>query len=168
LPSKRFSTSRLSLRISADVGKQYVPYLRRQLRAAHASLRSKVRELSAALVSDAQMSDLHKRFMGVGGPTDVLSFALDEDDRGRVIAGELIICVPEARRQARRMRTTIEREILLYALHGLLHLSGLDDRTPAGFAEMHRREDEILSKLGIGPVFAPRADRRDNRRNGER
>jgi len=163
----------LTLHVAARVGKQYVPYLRRHLRSAHAALRSTVRELSVALVGDAEMSALHERFMGIAGPTDVLSFAIEQDELARVVGGELVICVPEARRQARKMGTRPEREILLYALHGLLHLGGLDDRTPAGFVTMHRREDQILTRLGIGPVFAPRPGRRDNhrrdnRRNGER
>jgi len=45
-------------------------------------------------------------------------------------------------------------ELLLYALHGMLHLCGFDDRTDRGFRTMHRREDDILTALGFGPVFA--------------
>ena len=99
------------------------------------------------------MSQLHQRFLGIAGPTDVLTFELDHDSRGRVTAGEIVICVPEARRQARLRNTGVERELLLYALHGMLHLSGFDDRTAAGFGRMHQKEDEILARLGIGPVF---------------
>jgi probable rRNA maturation factor len=99
------------------------------------------------------MSQLHQRFLGIAGPTDVLTFELEHDPRGRVTAGEIVICVPEARRQARVRRITVERELFLYALHGMLHLSGFDDRTAAGFGRMHQKEDEILTRLGIGPVF---------------
>ena len=49
--------------------------------------------------------------------------------------------------------TQLNPELLLYAAHGVLHLCGLDDRTAAGFREMHRKEDEILTRLGVGPVF---------------
>ena len=45
--------------------------------------------------------------------------------------------------------------LLLYALHGMLHLCGFDDRTAAGFKRMHGTEDRILTRLGVGPVFAP-------------
>jgi hypothetical protein len=48
----------------------------------------------------------------------------------------------------------VERELLLYALHGMLHLAGFDDRTARGFATMHRTEDDILTRLGVGPVFS--------------
>lgn len=111
--------------------------------------------MSLALVGDATMSRLHKQYLGMPGPTDVLTFELDHDGSGRVIGGEVIVCVPEARRRAKKLGSTVEREVLLYALHGMLHLCGFDDRTAAGFRQMHRSEDDILTRLGVGPVFAP-------------
>jgi probable rRNA maturation factor len=99
------------------------------------------------------MAQLHERFMGIPGPTDVLTFPLDEDAGGRVTAGEVVVCVPEAVRRANFEGHPPERELLLYALHGLLHLCGYDDRTAGGFRRMHRTEDMILTQLGIGPVF---------------
>jgi rRNA maturation RNase YbeY len=97
---------------------------------------------------------LHEQFLGIGGPTDVLTFELDHDARGRVVAGEVVVCVPYAKLEARRRGVAVEKELLLYALHGMLHLCGFDDRTGRDFAIMHRREDEILKKLGVGTVFA--------------
>ena len=99
------------------------------------------------------MAALHEQFLGIPGPTDVLTFPLDEDGQGRVTAGEVVICVPEARRQAKRNGVGVERELLLYALHGMLHLCGYDDRTAAAFRTMHATEDRILTQLGVGPVF---------------
>ena len=128
--------------------------LRRKLPAAHIMISSPLRELSLALVGDARMSQLQKQFMGIPGPTDVLTFPLELDARGRTLSGEVVVCVPEARRQARARGTDAGREVLLYALHGLLHLSGFDDRTAAGFRRMHATEDRILTRLGVGPVFA--------------
>jgi probable rRNA maturation factor len=101
------------------------------------------------------MSELHQQFMGIAGPTDVLTFPLDLDSRGRPTAGEVVVCLPEARRQSKLRNVPVERELLLYALHGLLHLCGYDDRTGADFRAMHRAEDHILTRLGVGPVFAP-------------
>ena len=112
--------------------------------------------LSLALVTDAEMSRLHESYLGIPGPTDVLTFELDHDARGRVLAGEVIVCLPEAKRQARLRGSTPGNELLLYALHGMLHLSGFDDRTAAGYQAMHRKEDQILMRLGVGPVFAGR------------
>ncbi len=117
-------------------------------------LRPALRELSLAMVGDATMASLHEEFLRIPGPTDVLTFELDHDSHGRVISGEVVICVPEARRQAKKRRSPVERELLLYALHGMLHLIGFDDRTDAGYRNMHEKEDEVLTELGAGPVFA--------------
>src|SRR4051794_22139937 len=136
------------------MGAAYVPYVRRHLRAAHRYLNPHLADLSVVLVGDRLMAELHQRFMGLPGPTDVLTFPLDEDRRGRVTSGEVVLCVPEARRRAREHGVSVQQELLLYALHGMLHLCGFDDRTDAGFAAMHRTEDQILTQIGVGPVFA--------------
>lgn len=147
------SPRHLQLYLSVTDGARYARRLSQLIRAAHAVLNPSLSELSIAFVNDAKMSELHERFLGIAGPTDVLTFELEHDSRGRVTAGEVVICVPEARRQARLQRSTVERELLLYALHGVLHLIGFDDRTAAGYRKMHRKEDEILTRLGVGPVF---------------
>jgi probable rRNA maturation factor len=99
------------------------------------------------------MASLHKKFMGVAGPTDVLTFELERGARGAVTAGEVVVCVSYARREARRRGVELHHELLLYALHGILHLSGFDDRAPAGHRRIHEEEDRILRLIGIGPVF---------------
>ena len=147
------ATATLALDISASTGKTAAGYLRKHLLAAHAMLNPALRELSLALVGDARMADLHERYLGISGPTDVLTFPLDADARGRVTAGEVVVCVPEARRQARHQGRPMEHELLLYALHGMLHLCGYDDKTPREFRRIHRTEDMILTQLGVGPVF---------------
>lgn len=147
--------AKLRLTLHAAVGAKHLPFLRKHLAAAHRLLSPPLQELSVALVGDAHMSSLHKQFMQIDGPTDVLTFPLEFDAEGREIAGEVVICVPEAARQARIRGTAINKELLLYALHGVLHLSGFDDRTEAGFRQMHRKEDDILTELGLGPVFRP-------------
>ncbi|QOV88876.1 rRNA maturation RNase YbeY [Humisphaera borealis] len=151
--SVRTAKSKLHLELSAAVGKDLVPFLRKHLRAAHAELRKPLVELSLALVGDKAMADLHQQFMGIAGPTDVLTFPLDEDSRGRVMAGEVVVCIPEARRRAKTEGTELRHEVLLYALHGMLHLCGYDDLTPADYKKMHRTEDRILAAIGIGAVF---------------
>ena len=160
--------SSLELSFSARAAGQYVPYLRRILRAAHALLRSPLRELSVALVGDSAMSALHKRFMNDASPTDVLTFPLELDARSRPVAGEVVVCVPEARRRAKEFGNSLDKELLLYALHGMLHLCGFDDRTARAFARMHRMEDTILSRLGVGPVFRPDRPQSSTRARSQR
>jgi rRNA maturation RNase YbeY len=142
-----------SLDISAVTGKAHVAYLRRYLMRARALLKVPLREMSVALVGDRKMAELHERFMGIAGPTDVLTFELEHDAKGRVVAGEVVVCVPYAVREGTRRGVGVRKELLLYALHGMLHLCGLDDRNEIDFAHMHHREDEILKRLGVGAVF---------------
>jgi probable rRNA maturation factor len=153
--SKR-RTPKLDLVVHAQQARAHVPFLRSHLRHAHALLSppAALAELSVALVNDARMAELHQRFMNVPGPTDVLTFELEHDRSGDVTSGEVVVCVPQARRQAKARAIDVHLELLLYALHGMLHLCGFDDRTDRGFRTMHRREDDILTALGFGPVFA--------------
>jgi probable rRNA maturation factor len=144
---------KLSLTITAADGKSFVPFIRTNVLAAHAMISPALAELSLALVGDERMERLHQQFMNLSGPTDVLTFPLEHDRRGAVTAGEIVVCVPEARRRAAEHAVSTRHELLLYALHGVLHLCGFDDRTDRGFRQMHRKEDEILTAIGVGPVF---------------
>lgn len=142
-----------TLEFHAKAGKVHLPFLRRMMRKVLNRQNPDLRVLSLVLVGDATMSRLHERFLNIAGPTDVLTFELDYDTRGRVTNGEVIICVPEARRQARKHGTKVEHELLLYCVHGLLHLTGHDDLDDASHRKMHRAEDRILTAIGVGPVF---------------
>jgi rRNA maturation RNase YbeY len=153
----------LALTITSRAGRAYVPVLRRYLPRAHAILRPPLRELSVALVGEARMSQLHEQFMHVLGPTDVLTFPLEIDVRGRPVSGEIVVCVPVALREARLRNIPVAKEVLLYALHGMLHLCSFDDRTAKAFREMHRKEDQILTALGLGPVFGAAPSRQGRR-----
>jgi probable rRNA maturation factor len=153
------SSSNLTLTITPSLGKPFAPLLTDLIPRAAQLLKSPLRDLSVIFVNDTTMSDIHAQFMNDPTATDVMTFPLDLDPRGRPVSGEVYICIPQARREAKLRGTTAQREVLLYALHGLLHLSGFDDRTDRDYRRMHRREDQILTKLGVGPVFAPRSDR---------
>jgi len=137
------------LSIQASVGRAHETFLRKHLRRVIPLLAHRLSDVSIALVNDATMSDLHQRFMNLPGPTDVLTFPLDDSGNG-----EIVICVPEAARRAKQHRSSVRNELLLYAIHGMLHLCGMDDRTQRGFQQMHRMEDQILTKIGVGAVFA--------------
>jgi len=163
--SRRGVPHRLNLRIHSAIGLPHTRFLRTHLLAAHCIIQPALRDLSLAVVTDATMSQLHERYLRVRGPTDVLTFELEENEAGHIIAGEVVICVDEARRQALLRGSMLSKELLLYALHGLLHLSGFDDRTQPGYRKMHRKEDAILTRLGIGPVFAGKSHRRSPARS---
>lgn len=101
--------------------------------------------LGIALLDDAAMSRLHRDFMADDSPTDVLTFPMSEP--GEPLAGEIAIGVETAIRQAASHRTTPRDEVLLYVIHGVLHLCGYDDRTAAAARRMRRRQAELLRQL---------------------
>ncbi|MCX5658533.1 MAG: rRNA maturation RNase YbeY [Planctomycetota bacterium] len=108
--------------------------------------------LNLLVVDDRSMSDYHVRFSGVAGTTDVLTFDL-RDDPAAAVEGDLVLCLDEARRQAEKRGHPVRVELLLYALHGLLHLLGYDDHSPRQRSEMHKAEDRLLAHVGLGPVY---------------
>ncbi len=149
----RSKSGRLKLSITAHAGTKHVAYLRKYLTAAWPMVEGAPKVLSVGLVGDEHMARLHKQFLKIDGPTDVLTFELDHDKNDHCTGGEVIVCVPEAERRAEELNIDPANELLLYALHGLLHLSGYDDKTPARYQAMHEREDEILTALQIGKLF---------------
>jgi rRNA maturation RNase YbeY len=146
----------ITLEVTALAGKSNAPGLSRQLRKVLNELaRSSLTHVSVVLVGDTRMSSLHGRFMNDPTPTDVLTFELEHDAKGRCTEGEIVVCVDEARRASRRVGTRPEDELLLYAVHGVLHLCGYDDRDERSYRAMHQREDRLLRDIGVGAVFAP-------------
>lgn len=111
-------------------------------------------EIALRLVGDAEMAELHGRYKGDPTTTDVLTFDLSQGDD---LCVQLMLCVDQARREADRRGHELRHELLLYAIHGLLHCLGHDDADPEAAAEMHAREDDLLTRLGLGAVFARRA-----------
>ncbi|MFQ5428715.1 MAG: rRNA maturation RNase YbeY [Phycisphaerae bacterium] len=131
-------------------------------RAARRALQSQDRRrgrLEVAVVPDAEMRRLHRRWLENENTTDVLSFDLREDPHDNLVDGQLIVCRSVARRRARSRKADWRGELLLYVVHGCLHLCGWNDQDEDEATEMHRQEDKLLAELGWGAVFAPRADR---------
>ena len=103
-------------------------------------------ELSVAVVGDAEITELNRRFLGRDRTTDVLSFLYDSSE-GRV-EGELVINAELAIRQAEKRSHSAEDELFLYAVHGALHLLDYDDASAAERKRMHGRALEILAACG--------------------
>ncbi len=120
-------------------------------------------EVRIKIIDDREMSRAHEQYKDVPGTTDVLTFDL-RDSADDPLDTDLLICIDEAARQADQHGHTVEKELLLYIVHGLLHCLGYDDQDPASAALMHQREDEILVAIGAGAVYAPgEANRKDIR-----
>ena len=108
-------------------------------------------DLSFVVVDDARMAELHERYSGISGPTDVLSFPLGDDP---VLLGEVVISADTARREAAARGHPAYDELLLYAVHGVLHLVGHDDHEPADRRRMRSAERRALAALGAVSVYS--------------
>ena len=103
--------------------------------------------VSVAIVDDETIHQLNRQFLDHDYPTDVLSFAL-EDDPPR-LEGEIVVSVDTARRCALEAGWPPESELLLYAVHGALHLAGFGDKNPQDALEMRTAEARLLAQLDV-------------------
>ncbi len=107
-------------------------------------------EVSILLTGDEQISQLNKEYRDVDGPTDVLSFSqLEGDDEMEPeteenLLGDVVISVETAMRQAGQQSKSLEEEVDMLLVHGLLHLLGYDHAQPEDEAKMFARQKELL------------------------
>lgn len=111
-------------------------------------------DLEIAIVSEAEMRRQHAQWKNDDSTTDVLSFDLRETASAGLVDGQLLVCGSVAKRRSRSRKTDWRGELLLYVVHGCLHLCGLDDHDAHAAQQMHGLEDEILRDLGWGSVFS--------------
>jgi probable rRNA maturation factor len=125
-------------------------------------------ELSLIFVDEQAITDLNERFLGGKGPTDVLAFPMDDDivlggrqpDQGGrgpgaptepgdppYLIGDVVICPKRADEQAGEHRNTLEEELALLVVHGVLHLLSYDHSEQEETEAMQRRERELLAKF---------------------
>lgn len=109
--------------------------------------------ITLVVVDDRRMSEMHDEYKGDPTTTDVLTFDL-RDSSDEPLEGDIVLCLDEAGRQARERGHDTRTELLLYAVHGLLHLMGFDDIRAADYRKMHAKEDELFQLAGYGKVFA--------------
>jgi probable rRNA maturation factor len=108
-------------------------------------------ELSITLVDEKEMSDLHMRWMDEDGPTDVLSFPMDEMKphsaaQGPGMVGDVVLCPDYAAQQAATAGHSLGEELELLTVHGILHLLGYDHREEIEKEAMFGLQEELLRK----------------------
>ena len=110
-------------------------------------------ELSVVLVDEDTMSAYHQKYMGEPGPTDVLSFPMDElrppnddEEPPAGLLGDIVLCPAVTARQAREHGRTPEAEAEYLLVHGLLHLLGFDHVEAEEQDEMFALKDTILAR----------------------
>jgi len=106
-------------------------------------------ELSISLVDEQEMSALHMRWLNEAGPTDVLSFPMDElkpnsSADGPGLLGDIVLCPDYANKQAKGAGHSLEEELEVLTVHGVLHLLGFDHRENEEKIAMFSRQEEIL------------------------
>lgn len=112
-------------------------------------------EVSLSFVDDAEIHRLNRDFREVDRPTDVLSFALEEDDAFPHFPGEdrqlgdIVISVPRALEQAEAYGHSFERELGFLAVHGWLHLIGYDHQTDEEARAMFDKQEAVLTRHGL-------------------
>ncbi|WP_018931595.1 rRNA maturation RNase YbeY [Gracilibacillus lacisalsi] len=115
-------------------------------------------ELSISFVNNDEIQQLNKQYRELDKPTDVLSFALEEevDQEIRIIGadipvtlGDIIISVDKANEQALEYNHSFSRELGFLALHGFLHLLGYDHMNEEDERKMFSRQEEILNEFGL-------------------
>lgn len=116
-------------------------------------------EVSLTLVDNEAIRELNRDYRGIDKATDVLSFALDEEDQAGDIPfangsenhllGDIIISLERAQEQATDYGHSLEREVGFLTIHGLLHLLGYDHLEPEETAKMREQEERILAVSGL-------------------
>lgn len=114
-------------------------------------------ELSLLLVDEAAMSELHEKWMGEPGPTDVLAFPMDELRPGHLsggsdegapdpgLLGDVVLCPAVAERQAKQVAHSLSDELEMLCTHGILHLLGFDHAEPDEHKEMFDLQSLLLT-----------------------
>lgn len=129
-------------------------------------------EASITCVDLRTIEDLHVRWMDLEGPTDVMSFPLDD----AAMLGDIVLCPEFAEKQARAAGHSLAHELALLTTHGCLHLLGYDHATPAEEKEMFALQNELLADWydhvrdsgldfppkPMGPEAFPSAAQREN------
>ena len=113
-------------------------------------------ELGIRVTDDESIRVLNARHLNHDYATDVISFSyLCQDNE---IQGELVLSADTARRRAAELGWSTVNELLLYVVHGVLHISGMDDRQPHDRQLMRQLEQQVLISLGVDQIVRFGAD----------
>ena len=119
-------------------------------------------EMSVTLMDNKHIHEINKKYRGIDKPTDVISFAMEEDgDEGDIILpsdmefempknlGDLMISMEKVAEQAEYLGHSQDRELGFLTVHGFLHLNGYDHMKAEDEKEMFGLQDEILNGYGL-------------------
>ena len=110
-------------------------------------------EFNVIIVGNEKIKELNREYRNIDKVTDVISFALEDDDTfkldGYRVLGDIYICIDRAREQALEYGHSFKRELSFLAIHGLLHLLGYDHMDKEEEEVMFSKQEEVLKRYGI-------------------
>ncbi len=114
------------------------------------------KEVSILLTGDSCITELNRDYRGINSPTDVLAFSQlegkDSDLMNSDILGDVVISMETAERQALKADHSLENEVTLLTVHGVLHLLGYDHQTAEEATIMFDKQNSILHELSVSGI----------------
>jgi probable rRNA maturation factor len=110
--------------------------------------------ITVRFVGAAEGRKLNREYRDRDYPTNVLSFGYGRSGRGQALAGDIVLCAPVLRREARAQGKTLAAHVAHLTVHGALHLQGHDHERPRAAARMEALEKRILAQLGYPDPYA--------------
>lgn len=108
-------------------------------------------EVSVLLTDDSRIRELNRDYRGIDSPTDVLAFAMHDDQENKNlnpnILGDIVISLETAKRQAETAHHSCDREVVILTIHGILHLIGYDHKTQEEANIMFKKQDDLLKSI---------------------
>ena len=104
-------------------------------------------EVGVSIVGKKAMTRMNEGYLRHKGSTDVITFDYTDASRPDCLAGELFVCLDEALIQAPRFRVSWQNELVRYIVHGILHLSGYNDKNAAARRKMKGEENRLMQQL---------------------
>ncbi len=144
--------SKLSLSVQFAVKPEDVPTRARFRRWVEAALRGDA-EIALRIVGEEEGRTLNRDYRGKDYPTNVLTFAYEDDVPGAPLFGDIALCAPVVAREAAEQGKPVEAHYAHLTVHGVLHLQGYDHETDAEAREMETLETQIVTKLGYADPY---------------
>lgn len=121
-------------------------------------------EIGIRVTDDPTIRQLNAKHLNHDHETDVISFAYE--CHGESISGELVVSTDTAARRATELGWMVAGELLLYVVHGVLHITGMDDQTPQQRQQMRQVEQQVMLGLGVDDIVKFGADTPRERPSG--
>jgi len=152
-PGRNPRRAALALTLQIATRSRRLPALTRLRRWARAALAQPAR-VTLRIVGEREGESLNREFRRKPRATNVLTFGYDPDDRGGCLTGDIVLCAPVIRREARAQDKDLTAHYAHLTVHGLLHLQGYEHEHPRQTRIMEAREVAILQRLGFPNPYA--------------